>query len=805
MGKYAELILPLRLHQTYTYAIPEAVTELLPGCRALVSFGPKKYYTGVVASLHNQTPDFQVKELKEVLDAQPIITTEQLQLWKWMADYYMSPIGNLMAAALPAALKLESQTQLICNTTKANQAAELTSDQQAVWSYVNLNEKVKISQIQALDVPNPKIIVQQLVERQFLMVQESTQQDHRPKTEKFLLLSEKVKVENLQQDFKRSPKQLALMEQIAKNPQGIRLLKLKEQLDFSPASLQNLEQKGVVKVQHRSIEELEATTQHTPSFFKLSEAQDKAKQEIETLFETKNTVLLHGVTSSGKTEIFIELIRKKLENHQAQALYMLPEIAITTQIITRLKRAFGDQVCVYHSRLTAHQKAQVWKDIHANKKYRLILGVRSAIFLPFRNLSLIVVDEEHETSYKQYSATPYYHARDCAVVLASLFKAKTLLASATPSVESYHNARSGKYGLVNLHTRFNDFKLPSVEVIDKRHETKKKTMVAEFTPQLYQAVQEALQAKEQIILFQNRRGYAPYMQCADCGEILKCPNCEVSLTYHKFRGVVSCHYCNYTVSHRGGCTSCQSPAMQTKGLGTQKIEDNLSILFPEARVGRMDLDSTRAKDAHQRLITKFEEGKLDILVGTQMVTKGLDFSNVSLVGILDADAMLHFPDYKSVERSFQLMVQVSGRAGRSNGKGRVLIQTNSPEHKVFDWIQHTDFLGLYKAEIHERAELQYPPVLNLIKAKISHADEPTCTHFATQLSLALIQKLGPVVLGPEIPAIGRIQNKYIRNVYVKLPKTNQNYALKEQVIQCCDSLKKQHSSSLNIVYDVDPV
>jgi primosomal protein N' (replication factor Y) len=808
MFQYADVVVPLNLNQVFSYSIPETVENIQIGTRVIVSFGIRKYYTAVVVKIHNNIPDYPTKDIDSVLDDSPIITQEQIKLWFWMSEYYMCSVGNIMSASLPTALKLESTTELIVNEEDYDSSllSDLNSESQKVFSLLQNKKTLKLSEINSVHFQNIDSVIRPLISKGFVKIQEKVYSKFHSKKEYFIKLVSNVKLHRFAELNKRAKKQIEALKVIIElnNFGVVKKSNLVKNYNITNTSLNGLVNKGIIVIEEKEVSRFETDEVKKTEINSLSEAQEKALTEILLSFIHRNTCLLHGVTSSGKTEVFIHLIKKILDEGK-QVLYMLPEIAITTQIVSRLKKAFGDVVCVYHSRLNANERAELWQDIFKNEKYKIILGVRSSIFLPYKNLGLIVVDEEHETSYKQYSSTPYYHARDCAIVLASLFGAKTLLATATPSIESYYNTQKGKYALVQLIQRYRNFKLPEVEIVDRLHEYKKKAMVSMFTPQLYSSINNALNNGEQVILFQNRRGFSPYIQCEDCGEVVKCKHCDVSLTYHKHQNILVCHYCSYTIGNKNICTSCGSMNLKTKGYGTEKVESEIKLVFPNAKIQRLDLDSTRTKNSHEEILSKFENKELDILVGTQMVTKGLDFSNVSVVGILDADALLNFPDYKALERSFQLMVQVSGRAGRATGKGKVIIQTNAHNHKILSFVKNTNYDAMYRNQLQERRDFMYPPVINLIKIALKHKKEDVCSEFSNLLSIKLREMFGARVLGPEIPVINRIQTYFIRNIYIKLEKNQNNAIFKKQILNVCDDMKSKHAKSIQIIFDVDPV
>ncbi len=674
---YADVILPLPLHDTFTYAVPQNMEDNIKrGCRVVVPFGTKKIYTAIVARVHDQRPDFpEIKSINELLDTTPIVTEKQLQLWKWIASYYICTIGEIYKAALPGGLK--------------------PKDENAI------REKNK--------------------RRRNLFAQDDT-----------FLNNEKC-------------------------------------------------------------------------VSSLSEAQQKAFDEIEESFKSHNTTLLHGVTSSGKTEIYINLIKKYIDEGK-QVLYMLPEIALTTQITERLEKVFSDCMGVYHSKFTDAQRVAVYQKQISNEPFKLILGVRSSIFLPYTNLGLIIVDEEHESSYKQQEPAPRYHARNTALVLANMYGAKTLLGTATPSFEVYHAARKGKYGYVELNQRYKNVKLPDIHVVDIKELRRKKLMKGAFSPVLIDAINEALTNKKQVILFQNRRGFSNFIECKNCGWVPRCEHCDVSLTYHKKNNQLTCHYCGNTYTLPECCPACGEKNFINKGLGTEKVEDQIKEIFPEATTLRMDLDTTRSRTSYENIINDFAEHKADILIGTQMVTKGLDFDNVSIVGILDADTMLNQPDFRSYERSFHTLSQVAGRAGRKDQQGQVFLQTRNADSDIIKQIVENDYWNMFYNQMMERKDFHYPPFYRLINVYLKHKDNQLIGHLADDMAALLRKSFGDRILGPDCPPVARIQSMYIRKIMIKIEITASTEKVRNALTAIQSQMLQQPvAHGLNIYYDVDPM
>ncbi len=815
---YLDVILPLALPQTYTYsASGELAGKLQVGIRVIVPFGARKFYSAIICKIHHQSPTaYAVKEIVAVLDEKPVVGELQLRFWQWIASYYMCTIGEVMKAAIPSGLKLESETKVFFNPAYI-QVEELNEWEEQILNIVHDKQSLAVREIAALYRRKDLMrVVQSLVDKEALWVEEVVEARYKPKYEYYIQIHPSVDSESQMKlifdSLGRAPKQLSLLMSYISHSGcfsggTIREIGRKELLDTIGASadaLNSLLKKNILSIYTKEISRLpkddisfRAATTFTPH-------QENAMQAITDHFLQKDIVLLHGVTSSGKTEVYIRLIEEQLAQGK-QVLYLLPEIALTTQITDRLKAVFKDRVGVYHSRFPDSERVEIWNRV-LNFEYDVILGVRSSIFLPFSNLGLVIVDEEHENTFKQFDPAPRYHARDAAMVLASMYGAKVLLGSATPSLESYHHAKTGKYGLVELNQRYADMSMPSIEIVDTSWARKQKTMQSHFHPTLLALMNETLQSNKQIILFQNRRGFAPYLQCRLCEYVPHCKNCDVSLTYHKHSDRLVCHYCGYSSEVIHQCPECKGMEMVTVGFGTEKIEDEMQLFFPEARIARLDLDSSRSRSGFERIIHRFAQQDIDILVGTQMITKGLDFDHVGLVGVLNADNMLNFPDFRAFERSFQLMTQVSGRAGRKGEQGKVIIQSSNPRHPVLGFIVRNDYTGMYASQLEERLAYKYPPFYRLIKLTLKHRNKDTVHTAAHTLGSLLSTTFGSRVLGPEIPLISRIQNNYIENVLLKIERKASMQQAKQLISEAIDRVRPNPDyKGLSVVSDVDPV
>lgn len=822
---FVDVILPLPVPGLFTYRVPFDLNDQVEKWkRVVVQFGKKKIYTAIVVNVHEIPPNnYSVKYILSILDQHPVMNSIQYEFWNWMSSYYMCEPGEVMNVAIPSALKLASETSIVLNPTYKLDTDILNEKEFLIVEALDIHKKLTLTEIENI-VEQKKIIpiIKGLIEKNIVVVEEELKERYKPKKETFIKIAKEYqKEEKLQEVFsqleKRAFRQLeVLMTIISLSNFGqqkqieVKQTELTKNPNFTIGIINGLKKKGILEVYSKITSRLEESlATYLPEDIELSEDQKTTFDKIQNTFEENKVTLLHGVTSSGKTEIYIKLIQQALDKGK-QVLYLLPEIALTTQIINRLRKYFGSKVGVYHSKYNENERVEIWNSVLQNdvkkSNYQIILGPRSALFLPYENLGLIIVDEEHDYSYKQFDPAPRYNARDAAVYLGILHKANVLLGSATPSIESYYNTKIGKYALVDLTQRYGDIQMPEILVADVKKETRQKTMKSHFSSFLINHIAEVLQEKKQVILFQNRRGFSLRLECETCNWMPECKNCDVTLIYHKQINLLKCHYCGYSRKVPERCDSCGSTHIQMKGFGTEKVEDELEIFFPDARIRRMDLDTTRSKHAYQTIINDFEEGRIDILVGTQMVTKGLDFDNVSVVGILNADNMIHFPDFRSYERSFQLMAQVSGRAGRKNKRGKVIIQSWNPYHSVIrDVIDH-DYQSMYNSQILERRNFKYPPFYRLISIHLKHKDSRLLNEAAIDFAIMLRDKLGKRVLGPEYPLIARIKNLYIKNVLIKLEKDEHLITYKKEIISVIDTFKQESThKSVRIIIDVDPV
>ena len=748
MSKFVDVILPLPLPGTFTYSVPQEFNgTIVPGCRVTVPLGKNKSYTALVSTLHDNEPDsYTVKPIKEVLDETPIVLESQIKLWEWISRYYLCSMGDIYKAAIPQGLKGEFKP-------RTEQRVRLTA---------------------------------------------------RCRDEKGINL--------LLQALGRAPRQkrlLATYLQMAtpfdNNPSEVSKHKLIEQAQVSPAIYNQLKEKGILETYEVEIGRLNINNEPVTPVNTLSAAQQKAFDEIEHSFKQKNVTLLHGVTSAGKTEIYIHLITKALERGK-QVLYMLPEIALTKQIVERLRRVFGNRIGLYHSKFTDAERVEIWKKQLCDTPYEIILGVRSSVFLPFQKLGLVIIDEEHENSYKQQEPAPRYNARNAGIVLASFFGAKTLLGTATPSIESYFNATTGKYSLVSLKTRHRAVQLPQIEVVDMQEYCRKKLTVGPFADPLVEAMSQALKEKKQIILFQNRRGYSPQLECRTCGWVPRCKHCDVSLTLHKSAGKLVCHYCGYSIPAPVHCPNCEGRSFSTLGYGTEKIEDDLQNLFPNARIKRMDLDTTRTRTAYEKIIGDFQSGKTDILIGTQMVSKGLDFDNVAVVGIINADTLLNYPDFRATERAFQLMSQVAGRAGRKNGQGKVFLQTKMTDAPVIPQIVANDYDTFYDQQLGERMLFHYPPFYRLVYIYMKHRDVRIIEEFSELIGRRMREIFDNRILGPDLPPVAKVKELYIRKIVLKVENSLSQYKVNEVLKNIQQAYCEQpRYRSVVMFYDIDPL
>lgn len=818
MKKYVDVILPLPLPRSFTYSLSEdGMEDIQPGCRVVVPFGRKKYYTAIVCNVHYCPPEgYEVKEITTVLDTSPVLLPFQFKFWEWLADYYLCTQGDVYKAALPSGLKLESETIVEYNPDY-EAAGSLPEKEQKILDLLSQEPEQSVTRLEKESgIKNILTVIKSLLDKEALFIKEELRRTYKPKTEARVRLvgaADERQLHILFDILSRAPKQLSLLMMyvelsgvLGKSP--IREVSKKELLQragVSPAVLSGLVDKKIFEIYFQEIGRLNKVVHETVALNPLNEHQLRAFTEINNIFQNKNVCLLHGVTSSGKTEIYIHLIDEMLRQGK-QVLYLLPEIALTTQITERLKRVFGSRLGIYHSKFPDAERVEIWQKQLSSQGYDIILGVRSSVFLPFRNLGLVIVDEEHENTYKQQDPAPRYHARNASIVLASMYGAKVLLGTATPSVETWYNATTGKYGLVELKERYKEIRLPEIIPVDIKELHRKKRMSGQFSPLLLQYIREALEQKEQVILFQNRRGFAPMIECRTCGWVPKCKNCDVSLTYHKGINQLTCHYCGYTYQLPRSCPACEGVELINRGFGTEKIEDDIKVVFPEASVARMDLDTTRTRSAYEKIIADFEQGKTDILIGTQMVSKGLDFDHVSVVGILNADTMLNYPDFRSYERAFQLMAQVAGRAGRKNKQGRVVLQTKSIDHPIIAQVMNNDYEQMVDGQLAERQMFRYPPYYRLVYVYLKHKNEATLEQMADVMAGKLRSVFGSRVLGPDKPPVGRIQTLFIKKIVLKIEYNAPMSRARELLLQVQrEMIEDERFKSLIVYYDVDPM
>ena len=817
---FADVLLPVPIHQVFTYRVPFELNDSLAfGLRVIVPFGKSKLVTGIVTEIHERIPEaYQAKYIEYVLDEYPIITKKQFQFWSWISQYYMAPLGDVMNASLPANFKLSSESKIVLHPDFENNQS-LDEREQVIVDSLHANEQMDLKEISALlGIKTIQPLIKKLIDKKVVLSMEALNERFTPKTVLCYTLTETFLDDTLLTSFisglerkSSSAKQIDALLMVMRegnyqNNQIQPVLK-KTLLDngISLSALQTLEKNGVLESLRIEVSRLKGFSQDVKEKKELTHAQKDALQKVKESQEKNIVTLLHGVTGSGKTELYVELIEEQLAKGK-QVLFLIPEIALTTQLIDRLSAYFGEQIGVYHSKFNQNERVEIWNTVLANDptKFRLIIGARSSVFLPFQELGLIIVDEEHENTFKQTDPSPRYNARDASIVLAHLHNAKVLLGTATPSIESYFNAKSGKYGLVELSERYLGLQMPEILCANLRSEKKNQSMQSHFSGLLLGNIQEALARDEQVILFQNRRGYTPMWSCEVCAWTPRCKNCDVSLTYHKQTNSLKCHYCSHISPPVGSCAACGSNRLKMVGFGTEKIEDELSLLLPNVVIQRLDLDSTRSKNAYETILNEFENRQIHVLVGTQMITKGLDFDNVGLVGVLDADMLLNRPDYRAFERAFQLMVQVAGRAGRKNKKGKVIIQTSNPDHWVLERVKEHDFKGFYETEIQERKLFFYPPYYKIIDLTLRNTDELKLNAAAQNL----VDKLRPVfkerVIGPEFPLIKRIQNFYIKEIKIKIEKDAPERKVKQKIQEIIDLFYAEPSNkSTRLSIDVD--
>jgi primosomal protein N' (replication factor Y) len=789
---FAEIIVPLALPKTFTYAIPaELLPQVIPGVRVEVVFGKQKKYAGVVKSVFPEKPlGFEPKPVLSVLDAEPVVHEAQLRLWKWISEYYLCSEGEVMAAALPTHFKLSSETILMYNDEYGDDFSALDDEEFLVAEGLLLKKELRLEEVQGiLDAAHVYPVVKRLIEKHVCLAWESLKERYVPRRENFVRLHPEYEAEEklaglLNNWDARAPRQMELLLSYLHLVRTEGIVKQSELLKKSGATqaqLKGLIDKNILISEKRSVDRIRHLPREMNIDFSLSEQQEAALSAIRGHFAAKPVCLLHGVTSSGKTQVYIRLMEEEIRRGR-QVLYLLPEIALTAQVIRRLHHHFGGYIAIYHSKFNPNERVEIWNRVRSGET-KVVVGARSALFLPFDDLGLVIVDEEHDASYKQQDPAPRYHARDAAIYYASGVGAKVLLGSATPSLESYYNAQQGKYGLVEMHERYGGIEMPGIEIVDTRQPAGRKSARVMITPVLQEAMEQTLKAGKQTILFQNRRGYAPYMLCGTCGFIPHCDHCDVTLTYHKLLHRLQCHYCGTTYARPLTCVACGSSNWQERNFGTEKIEEELQILLPDARVARMDIDSVRGKSAHDALIQSFEQQQLDTLVGTQMVVKGLDFDHVNLVGILDADGLLGFADFRVNERAFQLMEQVSGRAGRKGSKGRVILQTSNPRHPVLDFVLRHDYAGFYRFEMEARRRFLYPPYSRLILITFKHKMKDRAEDAARSVAVSLTKSLGGYVMGPAEPVVNRVKQLYLAEILLKLPRDSGLVPLARTLLQ----------------------
>jgi len=817
---FVQVILPVPIHKEFTYRLPFELNELVTiGMRVVVPFGRSKLLTAIVSGISENAPtEYQAKYVDCVLDESPIISPKQLQFWKWIAEYYMSSIGEVMNAALPANFKLASETKIVLHPEYEPGNYTLTDKEQQIIELLEVRENIDLKELSELiGIKSIQPVIKKLIDKRAVLSLEALNDKFSPKTATFIELlatseeelnDQLTRLEQRKGNEKQLQAFLSILQLGELNQASIQPVPKKVLIDqgISASSLNTLEKNGLITMTRYAVSRFSEITDDLKQFKELSTEQKDALEAIRSSFEELTTTLLHGVTGSGKTEVYVQLIQEQLDQGK-QVLFLLPEIALTTQLIQRLSAYFGEQVGVYHSKFNQNERVEIWNHVLRNDpdRFRIILGARSSVFLPFQELGLIIVDEEHESTFKQYDPSPRYNARDASIVLAHLHKSKVLLGSATPAMETYFNAKIGKYGLVEMQSRYGGLKLPEVLIADVKKERRQHKTDAHFTTFLMDEMREALNRKEQIILFQNRRGYTPMWNCEICNWTPKCVNCDVSLTYHKHSNSLRCHYCGFSSPPVGTCNCCGSNRLKMIGFGTEKIEDELSLLLPGVRMARLDLDTTRSKHSYETILNEFGSGAIDILIGTQMVSKGLDFDNVSLVGILDADMLLNRPDFRAFERSFHLMSQVAGRSGRKGKRGKVIIQTGDPDHWVIEKVIAHDYVGFYDAEILERTNFFYPPFYKMIELTLKHKDEQLIEKAAAELATELRSVFKERVIGPEFPIVRRIQNLYLKTIKLKIERDAPDKKVKERLQQLIDAFYSVPlNKSIRITVDVDP-
>lgn len=813
---FIDVILPLAVNQTFTYRVQSNLNSVIHvGSRVVVPFHGNRLYTAIVSEVHNNAPiHYEAKYIINILDESPVVLESQLNFWRWLADYYLCNLGEVMNAALPSAMKLSSESNLVINSSADYDKNELSEQEYLIIEAIEVQGGISINDVQKiLDIKTVMPIIKNLINKGYIYLLEELQEKYKAKTRSIIELNSfYTDVENLKNLFaelESKPKQVDALQafmKLSKTEKNISAKMLIEQAAISSSAINTLIKKEVFIKSEIKVSRLEEFNldEESESNILLNNEQIEVLNNL-LLDESNTPALLHGVTSSGKTMVYIELIKEQLKLNQ-QVLILIPEIGLTTQLIERYKVHFNENIAVYHSKYSEKQRVEIWQNV-LNGKSRIILGTRSSIFLPFQNLNLIIVDEEHDSSYKQNDPAPRYNARDCAIYLANKFNAKIVLGSATPSLESYYNAMKGKYILHELKNRFGDANLPKIQLVHAQNEFPKENASKIIGKTLQEEIRQRLERKEQVILFQNRRGYAPYLQCTTCGHTPYCVNCDVGLTYHKWSDEMKCHYCGFHSKTMKVCVVCGAGHMELKGHGTEKIEDDLKELFPEARIARMDLDTTRKKNAYQDLLNSIENEEVDILVGTQMVTKGLDFKSVTLVGILQADSLLNHQDFRAHERAFQLIEQVSGRAGRRDTQGHVIIQSYKPEHPILQLASRHDYTLFLRHQLNERKQFKYPPYCRVIEISVKHKDMKTTQLAAIELCKTIKKFIEPgAVLGPEFPVIGKVRNYYINRIILKLDKKGKQLLQQKNLLRnsMIELKSRKDFKSVVLVVDVDP-
>ena len=812
MTLFADVILPLALADSYTYQIPKDLERSIqPGHRVIVPFGKNKFYTAIVLRIHQNRPKhISLKEIHSQLDSYPIVNQHQLKLWQWISFYYIAPMGDVYNAALPAQLKLESKAYVSLSPKHEKLDTQLTPTEQDIVNYLyDRKSPQQIAELSKnLNNKNIHFHINALSSKKVVLVSQTISKKYKQKIEKHIRIHPEFNQSSADEVLNRAKKQLELYNFVKGYLEEHKTISIsrKELLmdeTFAPSILSALIAKDILEQFEVSASRLNTQELQIDYTKELTPHQQEAYEEVKKVFEEKDVCLLHGITSSGKTEVYIQLMKDAIENGY-QVLYLLPEIALTTQLTSRLQAVFGNDLAIYHSKVNDNIRAEIWLKMISDNPYKIIIGVRSSIFMPFKNLGLVVIDEEHDQSYRQTSPSPRYHGKNTAIMYAHFQNAKTLLGSATPSIESYYNTLSGKYGVVSLTQRYENMALPTITLVDTKDLRRRKIMKTLLSPLLIEQIEDALTNKQQVILFRNRRGFAPILECSSCGYTPKCHDCDVTLTYHKYQNRLKCHYCDAAYPVITECPECTEGKLQHLGSGTEQLAEEVSTLFPDAVVTRMDTDTTRGATSYEQILNDFSQGKSQILVGTKMVSKGLDFDNVRVVGIIQADSLLNFPDFRSHEEGFQMMTQASGRSGRKGVAGTVVIQTSNPNQPIFDFIKNNDFLSFFNAQLAERKMFKYPPYYRLIAIKLRYKYESNVSEAANNLAELLKKTLGQRVLGPAIPAVGRVQQYYIREILLKMEMGYPIAQVRTILKQCEETIRQRAKFKyIKIHYEAD--